>query len=130
MLGPLIVVLGLIALVYLMVDDYYDLQKAAQRASSEIYTLLIKMTLWAFLFGILLEWRGLVKLIEKKFKFNWILFIPAVMLSVLMFIPKVYWFDWFGITGEFYIKMLTITHTHTALTILAGTLLIRSFSEK
>lgn len=117
-------------LLYLMVGNYYDLHTAKQEALDDIYTLLITMSLWGFLFGVLMEWNGLEKLIKRQFNFKWQLLIPTVVLSVFVFIPKMYWVKWYGVSHDFYPNIFLLPETHIILSVLAGTMLIRSFVEK
>ncbi|UFU00120.1 hypothetical protein KO561_03915 [Radiobacillus kanasensis] len=129
-IGASAVTLGMIILLYLMVGNYYDLQIAGQRASEDVPKLQIMMSLWAFLFGILMEWKGLVELIERKFNFNWKLFIPTVVLFVIVFIPNSYWVKWYGISQDLYPNIFLLPETNLILSVLTGTLLIRSFVKK
>ncbi|WP_407270748.1 hypothetical protein [Radiobacillus sp. PE A8.2] len=116
-------------LLYLMVGNYHDIQLASQRASGDIINLLTTMSLWAFLFGVLMEWNGLRKLVRGKFTLNWQLLIPTVILSVLMFIPTIYWYLWYGGTDNVYPDIFALPETHMVLSVLAGTMLVRSFVD-
>lgn len=92
------------------------------------------MSLWGFLFGILLEWIGLKKLIKKRFSINWILLILTVIVSIFVFIPNVYWVEWYGtpVKGTlryFYVNALEIPETHMVLSIVSGAMLVRSFTD-
>lgn len=119
----------MIILLYLMVGNYYDLQIASRRVSEETNTLLITMSLWAFLFGVLMEWTGLKNLSKGQFKFNWKLFIPTTILSVLVFIPNIYWVSWYGVSQNLYPNIFLLPETHIVLSVLARTILVRSFAE-
>ncbi|QTN00310.1 hypothetical protein ERJ70_13980 [Sediminibacillus dalangtanensis] len=123
-------IVGMIILLYLMVGNYYDLQIASQRASEDTKTLLIAMSLWAFLFGVLMEWKGLRSLLKGQFNFNWKLLIPTVILSVLVFIPNIYWVKWYGVSQDIYPNIFLLPETHMILSVLAGTILVRSFTDK
>ncbi|MGP4072913.1 hypothetical protein ACTWQB_10205 [Piscibacillus sp. B03] len=120
----------MIILLFLMVGNYYDLQGAAQRASDDTFTLLITMSLWAFLFGVLIEWEGLRSLFKGKFNLNWLLLIPTVILSILVFIPNVYWVKWYGVSQFIYPNIFFLPETHMVLSVLAGIMLVRSIVEK
>ncbi|MFD2637885.1 hypothetical protein ACFSW4_03210 [Piscibacillus salipiscarius] len=113
-----------------MTINYYELQEAAQRVEERTYILLMSMTLCAFLFGVLMEWNGLRSLFKRRFKFNWKLFVPTLLLMVLVFIPRLYWTKWFGITDNFLLQVFLLTETQVVLSVLTGTLFIRSISEK
>ncbi|WP_217587780.1 hypothetical protein [Lentibacillus saliphilus] len=128
-LGASAVILGMIILLFLLVGDYYDLQKELERASAEMNPLFILMSLWAFLFGVLMEWKGLSYLLKGQFKFNWKLLIPTVILSVFVFIPNSYWVKWYGVSQDFYPNIFFLPETHMILAVLAGTMLVRSFTD-
>ncbi|WP_371068386.1 hypothetical protein [Sediminibacillus sp. JSM 1682029] len=123
-------IVGMIILLYLMVGNYYDLQIASQMASENTKILLIVMSLWAFLFGVLMEWKGLRSLLKRQFNFNWKLFIPTVILTVLVFIPNIYWVKWYGVSQDIYPNVFLLPETHMILSVLAGTILVRSFTDK
>ncbi|QHE52730.1 hypothetical protein [Pontibacillus sp. HMF3514] len=95
--------------------------------NQKLLTLSIKLSLWVFLFGVLLEWKSLKRLIKGHFKINW-LFIPAIILTVLSFIPSYYWVPWFGVGHPFYIEMFYIPKTQPLLDATSGILAIRSIS--
>ncbi|WP_093213151.1 hypothetical protein [Sediminibacillus albus] len=122
-------ILGMIILLYLMVGNYYDLQIASQRASEDTKTLLITMSLWAFLFGVLMEWKGLRSLFNGRINFNWKLLIPTLILSILVFIPNIYWMRWYGVSQDIYPNIFLLPETHMILSVLAGTMLVRTFID-
>lgn len=117
----------MIILLYLMIGNYYELQIKGQRASEDVPTLQILMTLWAFLFGILMEWKGLMVLIDGKINFNWKLFVPTALLSILIFIPNIYWVIWYGLSHNLYPNIFLLPEIHMILSVLAGTMFVRSF---
>ncbi|SDK05272.1 hypothetical protein SAMN05216243_1780 [Sediminibacillus albus] len=119
----------MIILLYLMVGNYYDLQIASQRASEDTKTLLITMSLWAFLFGVLMEWKGLRSLFNGRINFNWKLLIPTLILSILVFIPNIYWMRWYGVSQDIYPNIFLLPETHMILSVLAGTMLVRTFID-
>ncbi|MFC2946934.1 hypothetical protein [Virgibacillus sediminis] len=123
-------ILGMIILFYLIIVSYYDLQIAKQRASENTSILLVTMTLWAFLIGVLMEWKGLANLIKGRFNFNWQLFIPTVILSILVFIPNFFWVKWYGVSQNLYPNIFLLPETHLILSVLAGTMSVRSFAKK
>ncbi|QHE52720.1 hypothetical protein GS400_12065 [Pontibacillus sp. HMF3514] len=85
------------------------------------------MTLWGFLFGLLLESEKVIALTLGNFNLNWLL-APAMILLVFIFIPRTYVLHWFGVEDPFYIWMFLVPDTHMVLSILAGVLLVRSLS--
>ncbi|MCP8616052.1 hypothetical protein [Salirhabdus salicampi] len=91
---------------------------------------LLKMSLWAFLFGMLVEWNGLNNIIlNRNLKVNWLL-VPAILLAIISFIPRIYWVAWFGANIPFFIEMFLLAETQILLTALSGILLVRSFNGK
>lgn len=120
-------VLGMLVLLYLVVETYYDLQAAKE--SANMVALFIQMTIWAFLFGILMEWRGLRSLINGRFTFNWKIFIPTAILSAFVFIPNIYWVSWYGVSQATYPNIFLLPETHMILSVLAGTMAVRSLAE-
>ncbi|WLD94492.1 hypothetical protein [Alkalihalobacillus sp. AL-G] len=89
---------------------------------------LMTNTFWAFLFGILIEWKALRNIMQGNIKVNW-LFIPAIFLAIVCFIPRLYWSIWFGLANPFYIEMFKMAETQILLTALSGILLVRSFNK-
>lgn len=129
-IGTSTVVLGMMVLLYLMVETYHDLQTAMQRSSENLYSLLITMSLWAFLFGVLIGWRALFSIIkEKRIKVN-VLLIPALLLALTSFIPRVYWVKWFSADIPFYIELFLIPELQILLTAFSGLLFIQSLDGK
>ncbi|MGP4062354.1 hypothetical protein [Halobacillus sp. H74] len=117
-------------MLYLMVNSYHDYQIAAERASDKTLTLLMTTSLWAFLFGVLMEWKALYNIIfNKRIKLNWLL-IPAVLLAIISFIPRVYWVKWFSNDIPFFIEMFLLPETQILLTAFSGLLFIRSIDGK
>lgn len=125
----LAVIIGMIILLDLMVRTYFDLQKAKDLLSDKTFRLFTTMSLWAFLFGVLLEWRGLERIFKRNFNFNWILLVPTVLLSVVVFIPNGDWLIWNGTSLNFYPNIFVLPETHIVLSVLAGTMLVRSFTD-
>jgi hypothetical protein len=127
-------VIAMIVLLYFMVHDYFALELANQRISDSVYLLSIRMSLWSFLFGVLTEWKGLGKLLNKEIHFNWKLFIPAIIVSIISFIPNVYWLNWYGspmpIPEHFFFNIFVIPETHMVVSVLAGIMFIRSFVKR
>lgn len=112
---------------YLLISSYWDIKEAAEENILSI-SLSIKMSLWAFLFGVLLEWRSLRRLLEGHVRINWLI-APAIILTVLSFIPTFKWINWLGIGNPFYIEMFYTPEIHNLLDTASGILLIRSFSK-
>ena len=109
-----------------IVHDEY--MKAANRNNERFYRLSYYMSSLAFAFGVVIEWRGVKRLFQKKIHPNWWLFPVSIALAVLSFIPRVYWLNWFGVTKPFYIDMFMFLERNLLLTVLAGILFIRSLT--
>ncbi|ENH97741.1 hypothetical protein J416_04236 [Gracilibacillus halophilus YIM-C55.5] len=83
-------------MLYLMTSTIDEATLAMERADNP-HIPLLKMSLWAFLFGILTEWKALKNIILKgNIKINWIL-VPSILLAIISFIPRMYWIKWSGI---------------------------------
>ncbi|WP_443258408.1 hypothetical protein [Virgibacillus sp. L01] len=104
--------------------------KLAMKRADNPQLPLLKMSLWAFLFGILTEWKALKNIILKgSIKINWLV-VPAIILAIISFIPRMYWVKWFGINIPFFIEMFLLAETQILLTASSGILLARSFNRK
>ncbi len=122
----------MILLLYLIVNVYYNLNHSDGSLSEGEFSLLYtKLSLWAFLFGVLMEWNGISRIIQGEWKFNWVTLIPTAIISILVFIPNFYWVKWYGAIGpeDFFLNIFQIPETHIILAVLAGTLLVRSFEK-
>ncbi|PKR76706.1 hypothetical protein CEY16_12875 [Halalkalibacillus sediminis] len=126
-LFSIFIVSGMIVLLYLMNDTFRIVRFTLSEYESP-YFVLFRMSLWGFLFGILIEWKGLKNLILGSFHINWLL-IPALLLTTLGFIPIIKWFSWFGVGNPFYIEALSLPEVNLAITILSGVLLIRGLTN-
>src|SRR5690554_5207570 len=115
-----LIIVGMILLLFLMTDTYSEIQ----RTVSSIHKFsLLKMSLWGFLFGVLIEWKPLYCMINGHIKINWKLFIPATIFIVIIFIPRIYWVEWYGLGRPFYIEMLWKPEIQMLLTAFSGILL-------
>lgn len=119
--------IGTLILLFLMAETYEELRKA-NTGNDNIRFLLTKMTLWGVLFGVLLESKRVIALILGNLKLNWLL-APAMILLVLVFIPRTYVLHWFGAVEPFYIWIFLVPDTHMVLSILTGVLLVRSLTS-
>ncbi|MDQ0159989.1 hypothetical protein J2S77_001976 [Alkalibacillus salilacus] len=77
-----------------------------------------------------MEWNGLRSLFKGNFKINWQLLIPTVVVTILVFIPNFYWLGWFGQSQDFFPNVLLLSELNIVLSVLAGTMLVRSFVKK
>lgn len=112
-------------LLYLINETYYKVQEADNSPSSYIWRSVL-----VFLFGVFIEWKALYNVIKGHINLSWQLFIPAIILAVITFIPSMYWVLWFGLGRPFYIDMLWKPEIQVLLTAFSGILLIRSLGGK
>lgn len=121
------VVIGMFILLYLMTETHNEIQRAYTDLSPQQFSLL-KMSLYGFLFGVLIEWRALGSLIKGQIRLRWLL-LPAAILTVIIFIPSVYWIEWFGLGRLFVIEVFGKPEIHMLLSVLSGILFIRSICD-
>ncbi|WIF99509.1 MULTISPECIES: hypothetical protein [Pontibacillus] len=107
-----------------MVSTYAAMEEDAKENILSI-SLSLQMSLWAFLFGVLLEWRGLKNLLRGKVRISWLV-VPALLLTGFSFIPMFQWISWLGWGNPFFIKMFYIPDLYNLLDVAAGVFLIRS----
>lgn len=81
--------------------------------------------MWGFLFGILIEWRGLRQILRRNIKVNWLI-APAILLMIISIIPRIYWAVWFGAGTAWFINIFRIAEFQLLLNAFSGILLIRS----
>jgi len=129
-LGIASVLGGMLLILYLMDITYVELKKAAGRNSENMFRFSYFMSLLGFLFGVLIEWKGVKRLLQKKLNPNWWLLLIAIILTCLSFIPRVYWISWFGAVSPFYIDMFLYAERNLMLTVLSGILFIRSLTYR
>ncbi|SKC73902.1 hypothetical protein [Maledivibacter halophilus] len=77
------------------------------------------------LFGALIEWRNIVKIFTKGFCFRFSLFIIAIFLILFPMIPWEIMLSIFKFKAAIYLS----AYISTALSILGGILLVRSFRK-
>ncbi|MGM0885184.1 MAG: hypothetical protein ACQEXQ_29590 [Bacillota bacterium] len=124
-----LIILGMLSLLYLMNEAYYQLQVNNKTLSPTVSSF-IWMSVLFFIFGILIEWKALYRVIKGKINVRWQLFIFAIILAILTFIPSLYWVQWFGLGNPFYIDILWKSDIRALLTVFSGILLIRSMGDK
>ncbi|MGG3506558.1 hypothetical protein ABES58_13880 [Paenibacillus lautus] len=118
------IVIGMFILLYLMTETHDEIQRAYKDLSPQQFSLL-KMSLYGFLFGVLIEWRALGCLIKGQVRLSWLL-LPAAILTVIIFIPIIYWLEWFGLGRLFVIEIFGKPEIHMLLSVFSGVLFIRS----
>jgi hypothetical protein len=121
------IVTGMVVLLYLMTNTFWEVRDSIEKVYKPQLPI-FKMSLWGFLFGILIEWKPLKRIMKGNIKVNWLL-VPAILLIIVSFIPRLYWLLWFGMGNPFYIEMLSMAEIQTLLNVFSGILLVRSFSE-
>ena len=118
----------MVVLLYLMTTTFWEIRNSVEKLSNPQFPLL-KMSFWFFLFGVLLEWKALNNIVQGNLKVNWLI-VPGILLTLISFIPRIYWSFWFGSGKPFYLEMLEIAEIQSLLTVLAGILLVRSFNKE
>jgi len=118
-------VFGLITLMYLMTETFIEIKQATQEGIMSD-SLMMKMSLWAFLFGSILEWKGLKRLLKRGIKINWLI-IPALIIGVLSFVPRYYWTFQFGLGFPY--DMFAIGDTQLLWNAASGVLLVRGLTS-
>ena len=129
-LPVVLIVSGMIGLLWVMTVTYSDVEQASNQATSNLSTHLILMSLYAFLFGMLMEYRGLSRLLKGDIKLQSTLLVVTAVLMVFVFIPATSWIEWFSLDHPLYLEVLMIPETHMMLAVLAGTLFVRSFTKE
>jgi len=124
-----LIIIGMLSLLYLMNKAYYQVQEANKSLSPALSSY-IWMTLLFFIFGILIEWKALYNVTRGQINIRWQLFIFAIILAILIFIPGLYWIHWFGFGLPFYIDILWKSEIRALLAAFSGILLIRSIGGK
>ncbi|TFB13488.1 hypothetical protein E3U55_16070 [Filobacillus milosensis] len=117
---------GMVGLLYLMNDTFWYVNLHLN-ASENPYFVLLKMSLWGFLFGVFIEWRSLKDVLIGNIRINWLI-APAAILIVIGFIPIIKWVQWFGVGTPFYIEMLSLPEINVVINIASGILLVRGLS--
>lgn len=130
---PIIIAVCLYVIFVLVGKVHWEIQEAVQRFSSTGVNSVIKLNLLAFLFGLLIEWQGLKKILQGEIKVKKFILIP-IIIFFLGIIPNYYWMYWFGV-GMSGIKMGTVNallvyESHILLMVLAGVLLVRSLVKR
>jgi hypothetical protein len=117
----------MLILLYLMTNTFWEVRESIEKVY-EPQLPILKMSLWGFFFGILIEWKPLKRILKGNIQVNWLL-VPAILLIIVSFIPRKYWLYWFGMGNPFYIEMLMMAEIQTLLNVFSGILLVRSLSE-
>ncbi|QHE52719.1 hypothetical protein [Pontibacillus sp. HMF3514] len=93
------------------------------------------ISLLSILFGILIEWKRVLKILKGDINFNWLI-IPTVIFLIISLTPHTYTFRLVGIAsyrhtplGVFFAPM-QYTHILIMIGILTGVMLVRSFKNE
>lgn len=130
---PAIIALCLYVIFVLVGKIHWEIHEEAQKMSAIGLSGVFKLNILAFLFGLLIEWQGIRKILQRKIEINKLIIIP-IIIFLLGIIPNHYWMFWFGI-GMSGIKMgtvnaLIVSDSHILLMVLSGVLLVRSLAKK
>lgn len=131
---PAIIALSLYVIFVLVGKIHWEIQEEAQKLNAIGFSGgVFKVNILAFLFGLLIEWQGIRKIFQRKFKINKFIIIPMIIF-LLGIIPNHYWILWFGI-GMSGIKMgtvnaLVVSDSHILIMVLSGVLFVRSLAKK
>ncbi|WP_161783126.1 hypothetical protein [Pontibacillus yanchengensis] len=110
-------------------DTTYDnLQEAYRKNDESMFRLSYFMSFLGFIFGTLIEWRGIKQLLQRNVNPSWLLLLVAIALTFFSFIPSVVWGEWYGGINPFYIDMFLFPERNLVLTVLSGILVIRSLT--
>ncbi|WP_134341636.1 hypothetical protein [Filobacillus milosensis] len=121
------ILVGMVGLLYLMNDTFWVVNRHLNNVDN-LYLVLFKMSLWGYLFGVLIEWKGFKNILIGNIRVNW-LKAPAILLIIIGFIPIIKWVVWFGVGTPFYIEMLGLPEINVDINILSGTLSVRALSR-
>ncbi|HBC93436.1 MAG TPA: hypothetical protein DCZ10_11235 [Pelotomaculum sp.] len=117
------VIITIFILIFAMEKTFMEIRRVNEEPLIET----LKISLLGFIFGIIIEWQNL-QIFKKPFKIN-LLIIPAIILTIISFVPRSYW-AFFSISNEYFgwlLAPLMFSEIHLVLNILAGILLVRSF---
>jgi hypothetical protein len=123
------VISGMVVLLFLMAHAQEKLLQLENLGPSKPYV--FRLTLYALLFGILLEWRGLKRALKRNFKINYLV-VPMVITGGLSFFPHHQWYILYGLGNDGWLILiypLRFVSIHVVLAIITGVLLIRSFTR-
>ncbi|WP_353892981.1 hypothetical protein PRVXH_002384 [Proteinivorax hydrogeniformans] len=81
------------------------------------------------LFGVLIEWRRVIKLFKNGFSVDVALLVLSCILIVVSIIPVSYWFEWFGIAAHGPVKILQTPLNVYLINVVAGIALTRSLAK-
>ncbi|WP_343800080.1 hypothetical protein [Bacillus carboniphilus] len=104
------------------------MKKAIQRLE-DVQTPRIKLTIYCFLIGVLVECRKLSSIFKGGFGINWFI-IPTGVLLILLFIPVITWINWFGAYPPFIFNLFYVIETKFLLSVLSGIFLVRSIIKQ
>lgn len=114
----------------------YKVQTAAQSMQFPQYDIYRACTaLTFFLIGLLVEWRKIFSIFTKGYRFNPILFIVSMIFAIYPMIPYVTLVNIVGLgspntlKGIFAITLIS-SYTRSALSMLGGIFLVRSFYKE
>ncbi|KGX87141.1 hypothetical protein [Pontibacillus marinus] len=108
--------------------------EAIARIDAKRLWIYFSISLLSILFGILIEWKRVLKILKGDLKINWLM-IPTVILLMISLTPYTYTFKFVGIASfrhiPFGILFAPMQQTHVLLMIgiLTGIMLVRSLKN-
>lgn len=129
----LLIPISILFLILLMIKEETIIRKAVEKnVGSDLNLAIMKITFWGILMGILIEWKTVLNIFSKQFSINWLTLFSSLFLIVILLIPILKWYDWFGLNSDgFYVFLPAIKaeYIRGVLSVVAGTILIKSFKH-
>lgn len=135
---PLFIFVSLTIIIYILGKVHWEIL-AEQRELpgyspfSPFGIAIFKMTMLGFVFGILMDWKGIKEIYKyKKLKPN-VLVVPALFTLVLAIIPHYFWVVWFGLGHSGLMgfpNALSTDEVHLLISVLSGFLMVRSLTPE
>lgn len=123
----LLIVIGIGIILFNLVGDFSKkIEIASKRLEIPDYNKYKMIIASLFtLFGVLIEWKKIIRIVTEGFCFSWSCFISAILFIIVPMIP------WETMLNLFGIKAVTLhsAYIRTAQSILGGILLVRSFRK-
>lgn len=130
---PFFIFATLIILIFIILHDYQLTETLVRdNKMNELNSTMIRLTILTFVFGMLIEWGALRKILTGEWAFNWAI-IPSIMMVCLLIIPPTNWYDWFG-GGDNgllrFIQLFTSPYTRAILSVFTGILFIKGLTKR
>jgi len=137
-LSPAISLVLMSIIVYLLGKVHWEIVAQAQTMPglspfSPYGIAILKMTLLGFVFGVLMDWKGLKAIYTlKKVKPNLIL-VPALTIISIALIPSYFWYVWFSMNSSGlygFTNALGTEEVHLLVSVLSGFLMVQSLTPE